>query len=326
MEMEEEGVSTAPAVVVEKTEVARSIFRFLLQTAYPTPTGEAGSHIDVHLPSGLVRQYSLVSSNRGTRTTHEIAVLREEDGRGGSVELCDEVRIGHRLQISEPRSNFSLEPDRESYLLLGAGIGITPLLYMADELERSGARFSFHVCARTPEHVAFKSELDAADYAGRVTYHFSRTPESGRLDLPAFLRVVPADTQIYACGPSRFLDEIDESTPDWPAWRVRKERFSNELEEVPESQRGEFTIKLAKSNLVLSVPADKSVLEVLADAGVPTASSCREGVCGTCVTAVLSGEILHRDACLYDEEKEENTAMACCVSRGVPGTTVVLDL
>jgi len=312
--------------VVWKEQVARDITAFRVADGRSLAPAPPGSHIDVCLPSGTVRQYSLIQEETRAPAHYEFAVLREADGRGGSVEIVDQVGQGDRIEISEPRSNFELDTSKPRYLLLGAGVGITPLLAMAQALQRVDADFVFHICAKTAHHVAFKDRIDASPYAGRVTYHFSEAAPSSRLRLKGLLASVPDDAQIYACGPDRFLDEIARLGADWPVGRLRVEHFVNTVEALPDELAGEFTVELRKSEFTLAVPADKSILEALVEAGIAAPSQCKEGVCGTCVIPVLAGEIIHRDACLYEEEHDENSAIACCVSRGHPGSTIVLDM
>ncbi len=311
--------------VVDKRVVAKGITAFRVSAEGQLSDAPPGAHIDVRLPSGTIRQYSLTQVETTSPDHYEFAVLREQYGRGGSMELVDKVMPGDRLEITAPRSHFELETDHDRYLLLGGGVGVTPLIGMARALKAQSKAFTFHVCAKTAEHVAFKGELDATN-GGRMRYAFSQDSDSFRLHLPSLLSSVDDSVQVYACGPQRFLKEIEDIATDWPAGRLRVEHFTNELEAIPDELSGDFNIKLNKSGKTLAVPSHKTILEVLAEAGVPAPSSCEEGVCGTCITKVLEGEIIHRDACLYDEEKDANTAIACCVSRGHPGSTIVLDL
>ena len=318
------------AKVIEKSVVGKDICAFVfapLEGRFPPAL--PGAHVDVHAPGGPVRQYSLTRAARSGETTqasYEIAVLREPNGRGGSAAMTDTVRVGDEVRISPPRNNFELEPDKPFYLLLAGGIGVTPLLAMARDLHVRKAAFELHVCARTPYHAAFYDDLCNGPFRDNTVFHFSETARPSRLDLAGLLAATPAGAQVYACGPQRFLAAVDDSTRGWPVGRVRKERFSADADAAAPEGGGAFSVRLARSAIEIEVPANKSLLEALNDAGVEMASSCREGVCGTCVAPVLSGDILHRDACLYDEEKAANSAIACCVSRGKPGATLVLDL
>ncbi|QLC26420.1 oxidoreductase [Parasphingopyxis algicola] len=319
---------TVSATIVEKWQAARDIHAFTLAVERPDAIGAAapGAHIDVHLPSGAVRQYSLTGLSRDDPGRVTIAVLREEGGRGGSIEMCDTLSVGDRVPISPARNTFALDHGRPDYRLLAGGIGLTPILHMAFALHDAGRSFQLDICTRSPADVAFKTVIDATLFADRIRYHHSAEAGNQRLDLPAYLAAIPPDTQLYACGPARMMDEIDRCTRDWGAERLRTERFSNEVADLSDEDSGVFTIELARSGRSFEIPEDKSILDVLNAEGISKDSSCLEGVCGTCITEVVSGDIIHRDACLYDEEKEANSAIACCVSRGRPGTTVVLDL
>lgn len=316
------------ATVIEKWQAARDIYAFTMAVERPEAIGDAspGSHIDVVLPSGEVRQYSLTGLSRDDPSRITIAVLREEQGRGGSIEMCDTFSVGDDVPISPARNTFALDYGRSDYRLLAGGIGLTPILSMAFALHEAGRSFQLDICTRSPADVAFKTMIEAMPFAHRIRYYHSAEPGDGRLDLPAYLAAIPPDAQLYACGPARMMDEIDEYTKGWDAQRLRTERFSNEVAELSAEESGVFTIELARSGRSFEIPEDKSILDVLNAEGISKDSSCLEGVCGTCITDVLSGDIIHRDACLYDEEKEANSAIACCVSRGKPGTTVVLDL
>ena len=312
--------------VVSKDEVADNIFAFVLQA----PSEQAGfakiagAHVDVHLPSGLIRQYSLTGLKRDVRGQISIAVLREPNGRGGSAELCDSVVVGDDLMISKPRNTFDLDRTRDAYRLLAGGIGLTPILHMAIELAEVGRDFQLDICARNRDAVPFRAYLADAPFADRVNYHFS--DEGRRLDLATYIEDIPARTQLYVCGPGRMIREVEKLTQGWGMERVRTERFENAVEQLSAEDKGAFTVELARSGKSFLVPEDKTILELLNEMGVSRDSSCLEGVCGTCITDVISGDLIHRDACLYDEEKAANSMMAVCVSRAKPGTVVVLDL
>lgn len=318
---------TITAEISSKAQVARNVFAFELSVpAEAFQPAEAGSHIDVHVSGGKVRQYSLVRPTEPGDDSYRIAVLREPDGRGGSLALCDGVEAGDQIDISLPRNHFRLDAGQTHYCLIGAGIGVTPILSMAHALYARGASFEIHLCARSPDHLAFHDEIRSAPWAGRVHYHFSEEAASGRLDLAAFLPGLDAGTQVYACGPERFLDELSNLTRGWPIGRVRQERFSAAPDETGESGTGNFDVAIKSTGQVFSVGSDESILEVLEANGFEIDVSCTEGVCGTCLTGVVEGEPVHRDSCLYEEEQAEGKIMAVCVSRAKPGSTLVLDL
>jgi len=311
------------AKIVEKQLVGKDIYGFTIETQEKI-NASAGAHIDVHLPSGLVRQYSLTKATSDISNEMEIAVYCDENGRGGSSELCHSVNVGDNVHVSTPRNNFELELGKQKYILLAGGIGMTPLLSMARELYSSNIDFEFHICAKSSEYVPFKAELDSGPLNKYLYYHYSL--HNQRLDIDAFLTQLDSTIQVYCCGPATFLENIRKSTSHWPPKRIRMEHFSHEVEVLSDADSGTFNLMLNKSGLQLTVPEDKSILEVLNEAKISTASACLEGVCGTCVVNVIDGDILHRDACLYDDEKEANSMVATCVSRAKPGTTLVLDL
>jgi len=315
------------AKVLSKEAVATDVFAFRLEVDDLKCQPQPGAHIDVHLGKDLIRQYSIVSAQGSDSTTVlRIGVLKGEGGRGGSVYLCDKVKVGDILPISNPRNNFELDLIQKSYHLVAGGIGITPLLFMAERLHILGRTFVFHVLGRTPEKLGFYEEIRDAPYSDRVKFYFSGVDTPNRMDVEASFLQMPEEAQIYACGPAGLLEEIDRVSEGWPLWRVRCEKFSGAEVSCEEGEQGDFKVQLAKCGTILDVPANKTLLEVLRDHGMDVPSSCEEGVCGTCVTQVVSGDIIHKDACLYDEERNTNTVIACCVSRGEPGTALVLDL
>lgn len=317
--------STMPAKVVAKDRGGTDIWSFVFEVEESAfaPAG-AGAHIDVKLPSGLIRQYSLVREPRDG--VYEIGVLREEHGRGGSKELCDLVAVGDALEISGPRNNFPLEPGRARYLLIGGGIGLTPLLAMARSLHERGSPFDFHICAKTPETLPFRAEIERSAWAERVFVHYSVGSAAERLDLPALLGATAPDTQVYICGPKRMLATADEITRSWMPSRLRTERFTPADVIISAEDQGSFEVVAARSGKRFCVAHDVSLLAALKLNGIAIDSSCHEGTCGTCVTPVLSGELVHRDSCLYDDERESGKLMAVCVSRARPGTELVLDV
>ncbi|MDJ0919887.1 MAG: PDR/VanB family oxidoreductase [Henriciella sp.] len=314
------------ATVTEKREIARDIFSFtFLANKENLDRGQAGAHIDVQLPSGLLRQYSLhrISEIPGE---YRVAVLREADGRGGSLELCDQVSVGDQITISPPRNNFPLEADKSHYILVAGGIGITPIRAMADALLDQNASFELHYCAQTPEKSAFLDELTSGRLGEHTQVHFSKTPDGERLNLNDLLKTAREGAQIYACGPQNLMDGLDAATGHWPSGAVRKEYFEAQEIALSADNSGAFSVRLQKSNTELVVPEDKTLLGVLAENGVDVPSSCQEGTCGTCLTEVVEGDLIHLDSCLYDDEKEAGDMIACCVSRAKPGSVLVLNL
>ncbi|MGP3776186.1 PDR/VanB family oxidoreductase [Streptomyces sp. SDT5-1] len=283
------------------------------------PAWSPGAHIDVVLSRDLVRQYSLSSApeDAGWR----IAVLREPDGRGGSAYLHDRVREGDTLLVSAPRNTFALDLDAPRPVFVAGGIGITPILPMVAAAERAGVDWRLLYLGRCADSMAFTAELAA--YGDRVRLH--RDDESGVADLAAELDAMgAADAPVYACGPAGLLAAVQEYTAAHPASRLTLERFAA----APDSQqRGDdrpFTVETGDGREI-AVAAGRSIVDALADAGVRTLTSCREGVCGTCETAVLDGVPDHRDQLLSEEERAAGDVMMICVSR-CRGDRLVLDV
>jgi len=316
--------SKMPAKVIAKEHAATGIWSFQLKVADEAfVPAEAGAHIEVELPSGLLRHYSLVHVPHDS--SYQIAVLRDASGRGGSREFCDTVVVGDMLTISAPRNNFALEADKASYLLVAGGIGVTPLIAMAETLADRGCDFVFHLCAATPDRIAFLPEIQAAPWSDRVHFHYSGGGAPSPLDMATLIRMTSADTQIYVCGPKRMLDDLAEATRGSLPGRVRTERFAPADVIAADDDEG-FDVWTARSRKRLSVGSDVSLLQALKANGIAIDSSCEEGTCGTCVTSVLTGDIVHRDSCLYDDERASGKMMAVCVSRARPGTELVLDI
>jgi ferredoxin-NADP reductase len=283
------------------------------------PLWAPGAHTDVTVGPGMVRQYSLWG-DPADRTVWRIAVLREEAGSGGSEHVHDALREGDVLDARGPRNNFEFAPSRR-YLFIAGGIGITPILPMAAVAAASGAEWHLHYCGRSRAKMAFAADLSEA-YGACVSLYPRQ--EVGRLHLESVLAVPDPDTLVYCCGPEVLLREIEERCASWPRGALRVERFAPKPRGEP--LRSEpFEVELAQSAVTLTVPPDKSILEVIEEAGIPVMYSCREGTCGTCETVVLEGAVDHRDSLLTAEEQEANDVMFICVSRAA-GPRLVLDL
>lgn len=273
------------------------------------PAWQPGAHIDVRAGADRIRQYSLVS-DPADRGSWRIAVLHEPDGRGGSRWLHDEAVPGARLRIRGPRNHFSLDPARH-YIFLAAGIGITPMLAMIGEAERTGTTWELHFGGRALADMAFAVELRGR-YPASV--HLYPRDDGPRMDLAAVLANPARGTLIYACGPRPYLRSVDEAGASWLPGAVRSEHFVPR--EVGEPVlKTSFEVDLLVSGLTLTVPPDRSILQVAEDHGVLVLSSCQEGTCGTCETPVLDGIVDHRDSVLTPQEQADNEVMMICVSR-----------
>lgn len=280
------------------------------------PSWEPGAHIDVVLPNGLIRQYSLCGDPQDD-TAYEIAVLRAPDSRGGSEFVHTSMHVGDVIPVRGPRNNFAFAP-RGKALFIAGGIGITPILAMVRQAEREGTDWRLVYGGRTRNSMAFVDELER--YGDRVL--LVPEDEGGLLDLPALLGTPEPNTEIYCCGPTGLLDAIQRLCESWPAGSLHLERFSGAIIEGPTDA---FTVVAERSGVVCSVSADQSIVDALAGVGIIIPTSCREGLCGTCETKVLDGVPDHRDLLLGDAEREAGTSMLICVSRS-NGPRLVLDL
>ncbi|MDT0457314.1 PDR/VanB family oxidoreductase [Streptomyces sp. DSM 41527] len=271
------------------------------------PAWQPGAHVELLLPTGLVRQYSLCGSP-GDLSGYRVAVRREPASRGGSEYVHSFLRPGQPLRIRGPRNHFRFEP-ADSYLFIAGGIGITPILPMVRQAVASGARWSLVYGGRSAASMAFRKELAPH----RDAVHLYAGDESGRIPLAALLGRTHPDTAVYACGPEPLLDAVTDGAGHLPQGTVRMERFRPRTRE--HAHNTEVEVVCARSGRTVGVPAERSVLDALADAGLPVAGSCREGVCGTCETRVLEGVPDHRDDILSGEEREKGDRMYLCVSR-----------
>lgn len=289
-----------------------------LSSGEELPEWTPGAHIDVLLPNGLTRQYSL-SGEVGDRRTWRIGVLREPASRGGSEWIHDHAEEGVRLRFRGPRNNFPLLGSPR-YLFIGGGVGITPLLPMIAAADAAGADWTLYYGGRTRESMAFLGELER--YGERV--RIQPQDEVGLLDLAGILGEPAPSTFVYCCGPAGLIDAVEEHCQSWPAGSLHVERFAAKDVER-EGENREIEVELAGSGMTLIVPPELSILEAVENSGVAVLSSCTEGICGTCETTVLEGEVEHRDSLLSEEERAENDTMMICVSRA-KGRRLVLDL
>ncbi len=283
------------------------------------PDWTPGSHIDLVLPEGTTRQYSLCG-DRWDAHTYRIAVLREPAGRGGSAYVHDRLSPGDHVGVGGPRNHFPLVPS-EKYLFIAGGIGITPLLPMVRQAELLGMEWQLLYGGRTRSSMAFDEELMEA-YGERV--HIVPQDELGLLDLAAWLGAPRPDTKVYSCGPAPLLAAVEAACVAWPPYALRTERFTAAKQTAP-VRKAPFEVELRRTGRTVTVTPDVSVLEAVRRAGVDVLSSCEHGTCGTCLTPVLEGRPDHRDSVLADHERAANDCMFLCVSRSC-GDRLVLDL
>ncbi|MTD54397.1 2Fe-2S iron-sulfur cluster binding domain-containing protein [Amycolatopsis sp. RM579] len=298
--------------VSAKSREAEGVVSFEL-SGDDLPSWSPGAHVDVGIGPGLVRQYSLCGAP-GDRGRWRIAVLREETGRGGSRRLHDVIMPGDTLLVGQPRNNFPLEP-APGYVFVAGGIGITPLLPMIAEAERLGAEWTLYYGGRHRARMAFTDEL--ARHGERVRV----LPEDECGLLPLADIVAGSDHPVYCCGPEPLLAAAERVCPPR---RLRLERFHPREITVTGRER-ESEVVASISGQTITVAPGESILDALDSAGVPMPSSCREGTCGTCETAVLEGEVEHRDSVLSDAERAAGKTMMVCVSRA-RSARLVLDV
>ncbi|MCE2512653.1 MAG: Rieske 2Fe-2S domain-containing protein [Acidimicrobiia bacterium] len=285
------------------------------------PTFQPGAHIDVHLPNGLIRQYS-ITNGAGQSSCYRIGVKLEPDSTGGSVCLHETVREGDVLAISEPRNNFPLRRDSLRTILLAGGIGITPLLSMAQTLDRMDLGFELHLFVQSEDHIAFRDVVDGLGES--VVPHVGLSPPETVGEIRRLVAEHPPHTHLYICGPGPMLEaaRLEAAAAGWPDDAVHFEYFKNTTE-IDDSST--FDVALARSALTLTVGAGQTILEVLREHGVSVPSSCEQGACGTCVATVLEGEPDHQDVYLNDSDHRAGDRMMTCVSRS-KSDRLVLDL
>ena len=283
------------------------------------PPFEAGSHIDLHLASGIVRSYSLLNAPT-ERHRYVVGVLNDRNSRGGSRYVHEQLRVGADIMISAPRNNFAVDETAAHSVLIAGGIGITPISCMFNHLRSLERSAELFYCARSRAEAAFSSTLLRQQ---GVQAHFN-DEQGAPPDLRAYLASKPASAHFYCCGPTPMLNAFEAICAELNLPNVHIERFAA-AEPVEPVQADAYVAELARSKKIVSVPAGKSLLDALLDAGLDVEHSCREGVCGACETRVLEGVPEHRDGVLSKSERESGKTMMVCVS-GCKGNRLVLDL
>ncbi|MFM0239769.1 MULTISPECIES: PDR/VanB family oxidoreductase [Paraburkholderia] len=299
-------------------------FDLRLPDGGPLPVFSAGSHVDVFLAGGVVRQYSLCNSPE-ERHRYVLAVLLDSNTRGGSKGM-HALNVGDSIEIGEPRNHFALDETARHSILLAGGIGITPIKSMAHRLALLGASFEVHYCAREPDRMAYGEELKLGHPAPQMMFYFDRDAPDRQLDMRQVLGQRTPGTHLYVCGPQGFIDAVMKTSVElgWPTQNVHREYFGAN----PASQRAgdrPFQIRIASTGDVIDVAADITVVQALSRAGYAVPVSCEQGVCGTCLTRVLDGIPDHRDAYLTDDERAANDQFTPCCSRS-NSSLLVLDI
>lgn len=311
-----------PSVVIAVEQLTPLIKRFTFkrQDGEKFPAFTGGSHIIVKMNDQFSNAYSLMS-NAADLSTYQVCVRKDEEGRGGSIFMHDHCLENFKLEISSPKNLFELAQTGEKHILIAGGIGITPFLPQMDELAARGVNYELHYAFRSPEHAALLDELQQGAHAEHVHTYVDST--GTHLDLNALISSQPKDTHVYVCGPKPMIDAVID-TCNRHRYRdenIHWEQFASSSLENAES----FTVVLAKSNQRIEVMADQTILQAIESLNIDVECLCREGVCGTCETAIVQGEAEHFDQYLSDEEKASQQSMMICVSRA-KGKEITLDL
>lgn len=281
------------------------------------PDTEPGAHIGLHLPNGLMRQYSLTSAGPAPRS-YMVGIKRDPQSRGGSRWIHDNLKVGTLLEVDPPRNNFALVEDAAETVLVAGGIGITPIMAMVERLRALGRKYRLYYSCRSRDDAAFRTELEAG---GATTFHFDA--DTGKvLDMAAVVASVPAGAHLYCCGPAPMLAAFETATAGRPAAQIHVEYFTPRHEAAT---GGGFVVELARSGREFTIGEGQTILGVLRDGGVDVAYSCEEGICGACETRVVSGTPDHRDSILSEAERAASKTMMICCS-GAKTARLVLDL
>lgn len=285
------------------------------------PAFEAGAHIDVHVTPDIVRQYSL-SNAPGTHAIYRLGILKDPQSRGGSEAIHANFQVGSELQISAPRNHFPLHKDADKSILVGGGIGVTPMLTMAYTLRELGKTFEFHYCCRSQETAGFLNELQS-EFGEQLHLHFDNLGDEQRFDPASTFAPLDESTHIYVCGPTGFMDWVIGSAEaaGYSSKNIHFEYFNAEVD----THGAAFEVVAAQSGVTVTVEDGQSITEALAKAGVKIDVSCEQGVCGTCICDVLEGTPDHKDHFLTEEEREDNDQIVTCCSRAKT-ERLVLDI
>ena len=311
------GILKARLTAIRYAAEGIHLYEFSPVDGKPLPSFAAGAHVDLHLPNGLVRQYSLCNP-QGETHRYVVGIKRDAASRGGSSYVHDQLRVGTVLEIGGPRNHFALDEAARHSVLVAGGIGVTPIACMAQRLQALGASFEIHYSVRRREEAAFLESINGP------RLHLHVDAERGNAPLPVASIVAGAapDAHLYCCGPGPMLDAFEAAAKGRPAGHVHLERFSAA---APAAAEGGFTVQLARAGRSVFIAKGCTILDTLRSEGVSVQASCEQGICGSCETRVLSGRPDHRDSLLSDEEKQSNQVMMVCCS-GSKDPVLVLDL
>ncbi len=323
------GVGEEPPVIVARigrrwqssADGKIDLFEITTRDGSPMPAWAAGAHVDVTVTPQYIRQFSL-AGDPADRSRYLLGILREDQGRGGSLKIHQMLDEGAPVIVSQPRNHFPVAQTEGRHILMAGGIGVTPLIAMGHELNRAGRPFELYYKARTRAQAAFIPELAAVPWHNRVHFHFS---DESRLDIATVLNAYRRGDHVYTCGPAAFMDAVFETAQHfgWPEEALHREYFS-----VPDEGawvNHDFEVELASTGAVIAVPADQKATEALEKAGISVNVKCSDGLCGVCATRYLSGAVEHRDYVLSKAQQGEKLIL-CCSRASAPGGRIVLDL
>lgn len=317
--------TTLTLTVADRLDDRGGIMRLTLTGDGDLPQVTAGAHVDllVDTPDGPVwRQYSL-AGNPADRSQWTLGILNEAEGRGGSKALHATVKPGDSLQIEGPRNHFALDPEATKTVLFGGGIGVTPMLAMGWELHARNADFTLHYATRSANRTAFLDLIETLPFRDSIRLHHDDGAGAQPIDLATDMPAPATGTHVYVCGPEGFMDWIigaAETAGHGPR-NIHREYFSADVDTTGDS----FEVHCEQSDITVTIGPDDTIAKALARAGVKIDVKCEEGICGTCVTDVLDGEIDHRDQFLTEEEREDGDQICACCSRA-RGGRLVLDI
>lgn len=303
------------AIVGRRVEADRIVSFSLAPTnGGQLPHFEAGAHIDVHVGTGAVRQYSLFG-DPANRQRYEIAVLLEANSRGGSAAIHRTFQVGRRIRIGVPRNNFRMAKDARRSILVAGGIGVTPLVSMMRVLQAAEAEYQVYYAARSPERAALLDVLSLPQFAPRVSIHYSNGVASDRICAADVLPSFGQGSHLYTCGPRAFMDSVIAAAAarGWPSDCIHVEHFSA----AAPAEGGEFTVRAVRSGVSVRVRSGETIAGALAGAGVVVDVSCQQGICGSCLVRVVSGVPDHQDLYLDQKEREANDRITVCCSRAL---------
>jgi ferredoxin-NADP reductase len=306
------------------TTVARdtNLYTFARPGGGALPAYKPGAHIDIHIPNGLVRQFSLLNPADNPEA-YVVGIKRDAESRGGSRYIFDEMRVGHTVKISAPRNNFPLVENADHVVLVAGGIGITPIWCMVQQLAAQNRSWKLYYSCRSRVDMALLDRLEK--FAPQSTHlHFDDETDGKFLDLAAVFATAPENAHFYCCGPNPMLKAFEAAAAARPRSHVHVEYFTPK-EEAAAGTLGGFWVELARSGEEYFIPEGKKILEVLYEAGIDVDYSCELGICGECVTRIISGIPEHHDSVLSEEEQAANEkVMICCA--GCKTERLVLDM